>query len=120
MTSFENERDLTVWDPNDPEQAIEDLIHGSEAILRCLDTPPMPLDDGTFWVFGASSFVNTCTFDGNGKPFIKLGFAIDPAVEMQQISRMKEWFDQIESGELPEIVYPEFDFTARPYFVLPE
>ena len=121
MTS-ENYRDHSVWDPIDPEQAIEDPFHGPNAILGLLSTPPMPLEDGSYWVFGASAFVRTCTFDHNGKPFIRFSAVSNPMDAIRFAQRMAEWNERVESGDLP-VDYPQnpaefFDFTAEPYFVV--
>lgn len=123
--SFEkNPFDKTVWDPIDKEQAVEDPFHGPEAILQLLSTPPMPMEDGSYWVFGASSFVHTCTFDRNGKPYIRFSVASDPMAAMRFGQQVTEWTERVTSGDLPED-YPKnpaefFDFTARPYFVVSE
>ena len=122
MTNPENPWDTTIWDPINPEQAIEDPFHGPEAVMNLLSTPPMPMPDGTYHVFGASSIVGTCDFDTNGKPFIKIGSSFDPMHVFRFEQQLTEWHKQLDTGELPE-GYPEspdfFDFTAKPYFVLP-
>jgi hypothetical protein len=106
VSNPENPFDTTLWDPVDPEQAIEDPFHGPEATLRLLSTPPMPMKDGGYWVFGASSIVRTCTFDANGKPYIKFS-AYSNSMEMMRFSQqITKWHEQLEAGELPE-GYPE-------------
>ena len=122
MSNPENPFDSTVWDPVEPEHAIEDPLHGSEALLRLLDTPPMPLPDGTFHVFGGYYLLGTNTFDANGKPFIKFRAGSSMMEMMRDVARMEEWHETVATGEMPE-GYPEkpaefFDFTAKPYFVV--
>lgn len=119
MSNPESPFDSTLWDPVHPELAIEDPFDGSEAMMRMLDTPPMPMDDGGYWVFGASSFVRTCTFDRTGKPYIKHEIYNNPLESVILAQKMSAWFEQLETGVLPE-GYPEnpsefFDFTATPY-----
>lgn len=121
MSNFGEHFDLTIWDPNDPEQAIEDPIHGSEAIISLLETPPMPLPDGTYHVFGAFYVIGTNTFDAEGKPFKKIGMPGSGAETRRVALLLEQWLDQLESGVFPE-GYPEdpaafFDFAAKPYIV---
>ncbi len=120
--THEDSFDKTVWDPVDKEQAFEDFYHGSEAIIQLLSTLPMPLEDGSYWVFGASSFVGTCSFDCKGKPFIKLTTTFNPMESLRFVTQIQKWNVRINSGDIPED-YPDnpagfFDFTVAPYIVL--
>ncbi len=120
MTTPENPFDQTIWDPIDSEQAIEDPIHGSESVLRRLATPPMPLLDGTYHVFGGYDLIGTCTFDANGKPFHKLSVISSPMDTLREVQMMEDWLKKVEEGDLPE-GYPSpdfFDLSATPYFVV--
>lgn len=122
MTTPESHFDKTVWDPINPEQAVEDPMHGSEALMNLLTTPPMPLPDGTYHVFGAYYLIGTNTFDSEGKPFIRFTSGVSTMQMIQDVRRMEEWHEIVSSGELPE-GYPEnpakfFDLAAKPYFVI--
>jgi len=122
MSNPENPFDHTLWDPISPEHAIEDPMHGSEALMRLLDTPPMPLPDGTYHVFGGYYLIGTNTFDAEGKPFKRIGVPGSTAIGMlRDVERIEQWHEIVASGELPE-GYPEnpsefFDFTATPYII---
>lgn len=113
--------DQTVWDPVDPEQAIEDPFHGPEARLTLLSTPPYPTKDGTYYVFGGYYVCGTTTFDSTGHPFIRIGSGAS-FLELQReaLARM-EWTDKWRAGELPPFEamgYPVFQLDAVPYLVL--
>ncbi|MGD0284750.1 MAG: hypothetical protein ABSB12_04120 [Candidatus Saccharimonadales bacterium] len=109
--SNSNEFDNTLWDPTDPEQAIEDPFHGSEAVISLLDIPPMKREDGTYYVFGASYICGTNTFDAEGNPFIEIG-PMDLNISfMGEVFKLQEWVDSYHKGELPtreEMGLPEF------------
>jgi len=55
MSKFENPFDDTIRDLFG-EHDIEDSMHGAESVMRRIDTLPMPLPDGTYWVFGDYDF----------------------------------------------------------------
>jgi hypothetical protein len=118
MSNPEDPFDKTIWDPVDPEQAIEDPFHGSEALISLLSIPPYRNEDGTFYVFGGSMLpCRTCDFDGEGRPFIELKAGMDPAF-MRQLEERRKWIKAFHSGELPpseEMDLPEFQFNAAPY-----
>ena len=121
MSNPENPFDHTLWDPISREHAIEDPTHGSEALMRLLDTPPMPLPDGTYHVFGGYYLIGTNIFDAAGKPFKKISTGSTTMEMMRDMLRMEQWHETLESGELPE-GYPEnptdfFDLTATPYII---
>ena len=122
MSNPENPFDHTLWDPISPEHAIEDPMHGSEALMRLLDTPPMPLPDGTYHVFGGYYLIGTNTFDVEGKPFKRISVNGSCTMEiMRDMLLMEQWHNVVDSGELPE-GYPEnpidfFDLTATPYII---
>ena len=118
---FRDSFDETVWDPNDPEQAIEDPIHGPEARLNLLSMPPYPNDDGTYHVFGGLYACGTTSFDAAGRPFIKIGGASGMLDAIRDSRRHMEWIEKWKAGELPpieEMGYPIFDFNATPYITV--
>jgi hypothetical protein len=93
--------DLTVWNPDDPEHAIEeDPFHGPSAVLGLLAIPPMKREDGTYYVFGASYICSTNTFDGDGNPFHEIGGGMGMNV-FREIEVHKKWLDAYHANELP-------------------
>jgi hypothetical protein len=113
-----NPFDQTIWDPIDPEHAIEDPFHGPEAVTGLLSIPPYLNDDGTYYVFGGSYLCGTCTFDSEGKPFIEFRADINPRF-MREVQEHRQWVEAFHAGELPpreEMGYPEFQFNKQPYF----
>lgn len=117
----ENPYDNTVWDPIDPEQAIEDPMHGSEALMGLLAIPPMRLADGTFYVFGASYICRTNTFDADGVPFIRFMTSKSTMEMMREVAAHTEWIDAFQNGTLPpreEMGLPEFKYNQPPYFIV--
>ncbi len=118
--SFENPFDNTVWDPLNSEHAIEDPMHGPEARMQLLSIPPMPMGDGTWYVFGGLYACGSNYFDLNGKPFNRIGASSSTAKFMRELHTTTDWIRRYHAGELPpieEMGYPAFDFEARPYIV---
>lgn len=113
-----NPFDQTIWDPTDPEQAIEDPFHGSEAIMGLLSIPPYRNPDGSYYIFGASYICGTCNFDAEGMPFIEFKAGFDPSF-LREVQEHQKWVEAFHAGELPpreEMELPEFQFNERPYF----
>jgi len=78
MSSENDPFDNTIWDPEDPEQAIEDPFHGPSATIELLNIPPFRNEDGTYYVFGGTHLpCRTCDFDAEGKPFVRIKTAGD-------------------------------------------
>lgn len=80
------------------------------------------MEDGTFWVFGGSMVVGTCTFDAHGKSFNKLRAGSGMGEMMRFTQQIEALYETIASGEMPDD-YPNnpaefFDFAARPYIIL--
>ena len=121
MTREDDPFDKTIWDPNDPEQAIEDPFHGPSATIELLSIPPFRNEDGTYYVFGGTHLpCRTCDFDAEGKPFVKIKTAGDPSF-MREILEHQKWVEAHYAGELPpreELDYPEFQYGASPYFIV--
>lgn len=63
-----NPFDRTVWDPANPERAIEDPFHGPSAVHEMLNIPAMPLGDGTYYQPGGSYAFGTNYVDSRGQP----------------------------------------------------
>ena len=119
--SFHDSFDDTVWDPTNPEQAIEDPVHGPEARLRLLSTPPYPNEDGTYHVFGGLYVCGTTSFDAEGRPFIRMGGASSMLRAIRDSHRHMEWIEKWKAGELPpfeEMGYPVFQLEAQPYLII--
>jgi hypothetical protein len=120
MSSPEDPFDKTIWDPIDPEHAIEDPFHGPEALMTLLSIPPYKNEDGTFYVFGGSMLpCRTCDFDADGKPFVEIKSAAMSFNFMRQLEEHRKWIEAFNKGELPpieEMDLPEFQLNAAPYF----
>ena len=119
--SFYENFDNAIWDPNDPEQAIEDPLHGPEARLNLLSMPPYPNEDGTYHVFGGIYACGTTSFDAEGRPFIRIGRASGMLGAIRDSRKHMEWIEKWRAVELPpyeEMGYPIFDFNATPYVIV--
>lgn len=119
--SFPNNFDETVWDPIDPERAIEDPMHGPEARLNLLSIPPYLNEDGTYHVFGGLYVCGTTSFDAEGRPFIKVGATSNMIKAVRDSHNHMEWIEKWKAGELPpieEMGYPVFQLESRPYLII--
>lgn len=113
--------DTTIWDPINPEYAIEDPFHGPEARLQLLSIPPFRNEDGTYHVFGALGICVTTTFDAEGRPFVRIAAASSMLGTLRDITLHQDWINKHARGELPaydELDYPVFRLDVRPYIVL--
>lgn len=113
--------DETVWDPSNPEQAIEDPMHGPEARLNLLSIPPFPNSDGTYHVFGGQYVCGTTSFDAEGRPYIKIGSTSGMLELARDALTHIEWIEKWKAGELPpigEMAYPVFQLDAWPYLTI--
>lgn len=123
MSAEDNPFDKTIWDPEDPEQAIEDPFHGPTAVHELLKIPPMKLADGSYHVFGGYYLCGTNSFDAEGRPFIKFKAGVSTAEMFREATELGQWADAFRKGELPpreEMDYPEFQYNQQPYFILSE
>ena len=114
--------DNTVWDPTNPEQAIEDPMHGPEARLKLLSMPPFPNEDGTYHVFGGLYICGTTSFDAEGLPFVKIGGGNYMHQAIRDSQKHMDWINKWKAGELSPIEdmgYPVFQLEAEPYLVVP-
>lgn len=117
-TNPHNPYDKTIWDPENPEHAIEDPFHGPEAVMGLLAIPPLRKADGSYYVFGASYICGTNTFDAEGKPFIEFKAGMDSGF-MRELKEHRKWVEAFHAGELPpreEMELPEFRYNEQPYF----
>lgn len=113
--------DTSIPDPFNAEQAIEDPMHGPEAIGNLLSIPPMPNEDGTYHVFGGLYVCGTTSFDSDGKPFTRISGGSGMLGAIRDSHRQIEWVKKYDNGELPpieELDYPAFDLEAKPYLVI--
>ena len=121
MIDFENHYDTTIWDPVDPEGAIEDPMHGPEAVMSLASIPPMPRADGSYYVFGGHYLCGANDFDKDGKPYIVMGSGMLGASLIRESQTMMDWVERYQNGELPprdEMDYPDFDFAAKPRIII--
>ena len=91
-----NPWDQTIWDPLHPEQAIEDPFHGPSAIHGMLQTPAMPLGEGTYYQTGAYYTQGTAYVDSQDRPV----FQIDSAsiAGMREGVDLQEWITAYREG----------------------
>ena len=87
--SEHNHWDQTIWDPINPEQAIEDPMHGPSAIHSMLQTPAMPRGDGTYYQPGAFYLTGTAYVDSYDKPVYRLGGS--HASGIREVVELQEW-----------------------------
>lgn len=103
-----------------PEQAIEDPVHGSEAVIELLSIPPYPNEDGTYYVFGGLYTCGTTSFDAGGQPFIKIDSGRGSYKATRDSLKNIEWVEKWRAGELPsidEMGYPVFQLEAAPRLI---
>jgi hypothetical protein len=98
MSTPENPFDSTIWEPGG-EHAIEDPLHGPSAVHEMLETPPMPLGDGTYYQPGASYAVGTPYFDVKGEPIYRIGVARSTSAVMREALAVTEWAEAAREGE---------------------
>lgn len=82
--------DETIWDPFNPEIAIEDPLHGPSAVHSMLQIPAMPQGDGTYYQPGAYYTTGTAYLDSQDRPLFKLGKAIGLG-DIRGVSELQEW-----------------------------
>lgn len=92
-----NPWDETIWDPIDPEQAIEDPMHGPSAIHSMLQTPPMPLGDGTYLQSGAYYTHGTAYVDSQDRPVHRFGGSTISG--MKEGAELQEWLEAHREGK---------------------
>ncbi|MFZ2545095.1 MAG: hypothetical protein WAW80_03905 [Candidatus Saccharimonadales bacterium] len=92
MTGEKNPFDETIWDPNNPEQAIEDPMHGPSATFDLLQIPAIPNGDGTYYQPGGYYAFNTNTVDANGQPIIEIASPMLATSRFtRQVGSQLEW-----------------------------
>ncbi|HJQ08973.1 MAG TPA: hypothetical protein VJ836_05835 [Candidatus Saccharimonadales bacterium] len=94
-----NPFDNTIWDPVDPERAIEDPLHGPSAVHDMLEIPEMPLGDGTYYQPGGFYAVGTVYFDAKGQPVYRIGSARGMSSVMREMRDLEEWRETSRLGE---------------------
>jgi hypothetical protein len=96
----ENPFDKTVWDPTNPEQAIEDPMHGPSAVHDMLQTPPMPLGNGVYYQPGAYYVLGTNYFDANDRPIWMIGMCGSSITHLRRtMLELAEWTDANHQGQ---------------------
>ena len=99
MISGKNPFDQTIWDPVNPEQAIEDPMHGPSAVYSMLQTPPMPRGDGTYYQPGGYYAIGTPLFDALGKPVHTIGHSTTGSQTIRDVLALNEWVEASRDGE---------------------
>lgn len=102
MSGFGEHFDMTIWDPTDPEQAIEDPMHGPSAVLDMLSIPPMPLGDDRYYQPGGFYAYGTNYVDSEGNPLpITIASAADTMGMLREMLAVEDWI-AVHSQETPE------------------
>jgi hypothetical protein len=96
---FDNPFDQTIWDPIDPEHAIEDPLHGPSAVGGLLEIPPMPLGNGTYYQAGGFYAAGTVYFDAKDQPVYRIGSARSISDIMREMRDLEEWRETSRLGE---------------------
>lgn len=91
MPTPENPFDKTIWDPVDPEHAIEDPMHGPSAVEGLLQTPPMPLGDGTYYQEGGFYAFGSVYVDAKDQPIYIIGLGRSTSVIRREAYELEEW-----------------------------
>lgn len=99
MSDPENPFDTSIPDPIDPEQMIEDPMHGPSAAHSLLEIPEMPLGDGTYYQAGGFYAAGTLYFDANGQPVYRVSSARGMSAVVREIRDLDEWREASELGE---------------------
>lgn len=101
MSTPENPWDTTIWDPINPEQAIEDPLHGPSALGGLLETPPMPLGDsrGLYYQPGGFYIAGTIYVDAKDLPVYMIGSARSMQASMREMNDLEEWREASCLGE---------------------
>lgn len=99
MSDPNNPFDTSIPDPFDPEQMVEDPMHGPSAVHELLAVPEMPLGDGTYYQPGGFYAAGTLYFDANGQPVCRSGSTHSMATAMREIRALDEWREASQLGE---------------------
>lgn len=88
MSSPENHYDNTLWDPVNPEHAIEDPFHGPSVVFDALQNTPIPLGDGSYYQEGL--WPSNPYFDSLGRPILR-NISVTTELARQQTDLIEEW-----------------------------
>jgi hypothetical protein len=91
--------DNTIWETGG-EHAIEDPFHGPSAVLSMLETPPMPLGNGTYYQPGTSGLIGTNLFDANGLPLHNDIRIQSTSQRIRFTLELLEWVKASQQGEV--------------------
>lgn len=99
MSNPNNPFDASIPDPIDPEQMIEDPLHGPSAVNNLLEIPAMPLGDGTYYQPGGFYAVGTPYFDASGRPIYLIGLPSSALSPKRESHDLDEWLEASQLGE---------------------
>jgi hypothetical protein len=94
--SEHNPWDQTIWDPINPEHAIEDPMHGPSAVHSLLQNPAMPRGDGTYYQTGAFYAHGTPYLDSQDRPVFQIGST--HMASMTEGIELQEWLTTYREG----------------------
>jgi hypothetical protein len=99
MPAPENPFDKTIWDPVNPEHAIEDPLHGPSTVEGLLSTPPMPRGDGTYYQAGGFYALGSVYVDAKGQPIYLIGLGRSTSAIRREAYELEEWRESSLAGE---------------------
>lgn len=99
MLTPENHFDQTIWDPIDPERAIEDPMHGPSAVQSLLQIPPMPRGDGTYYRAGGFYAFGSVYVDARDQPIYAIGTSRSTAAFRRELYNLEEWQEAAREGK---------------------
>lgn len=99
MITPENPFDTTIWDPVNPEHALEDPLHGPSAMHAMLEVPEMPDGNGTYYQAGLGPS-GPDRFDAKGRPLIRvIGRPSDTSDCTWESLLYREWVKTAAEGD---------------------
>jgi hypothetical protein len=101
MSTPENDNpfDQTIWDPVNPEHAIEDPMHGPSAVGGLLSTPPMPRGDGSYYQSGGFYAFGSVYIDARDQPIYVIGLGRTTSAIRREAYEFAEWRQASQTGE---------------------
>ncbi len=99
MSTPENPFDKTIWDPINPEHAIEDPMHGPSAVGDLLQTPPMPRGDGTYYQAGGFYAFGSVNVDAKDQAIYIIGLGRSASAIRSEALELEEWRRASQEGK---------------------
>jgi hypothetical protein len=91
MSNFEDPYDNTIWDPINPEHAVEDPMHGPSAHFNLWQTPAMPYGNGIYYQPGAYYSFHSSEVDANGQSIYTVGSMAGTSQILREAKDLADW-----------------------------